>query len=208
MEEMRNLLLALAALLVLGGAAFLLLSSASGPGPGYEGDRTALRAGDDGPGPGGIPPAASGESEGKGTPPAGTSARGNPGERTLPGRPGGEGGGEAPRPPKPPREDAPPGEILKGDLPEEEAEKVEETRRTLQETDLGKVQWRGRTLKSVAEEIASKSGVAVVLEGDDLADEPVQMGGEAVSARAALDHIAGSRTLRFEVQPGKVVIKR
>jgi hypothetical protein len=205
MGEMKSAPLVAAAVAILGVAAFLLLSGGSGPraeGPGVPVSDGGVPPGDALDPPAGNAAAPSGSAA---PVPAPVPAAPPP---ARPERWRDEKDGVPPRPPVPLREGVTPGEIRREDLPGKEAEAVEETRRVLQETDLGKVEWRSRSLRAVAAEIAEKAGVAVELEGDDLADEPVGLGAETVTARVALEHIAGSRALRFEILPGKVVIRR
>ena len=56
--------------------------------------------------------------------------------------------------------------------------------------------------------MAVASGLEVVLDGEGLADEPITLEGSDVKVRQVLDHVSVSRALRFEVRPGKVVIRR
>jgi hypothetical protein len=101
-----------------------------------------------------------------------------------------------------------PGEILPEGLEPAEFEKIEEARRKVAEGGLGRVAWRKRPLGAVAEDLAAASGIEVVLDGEGLADEPITFEASDVKVRQVLDHVSVSRALRFEVRPGKVVIRR
>ena len=208
--------LAVLALLAAAGAGLLLLGR--GPAPPAAGGGTG---GGSGAGPATGTDAAAGAGEGSpedGGAPGG--AGGGPGRRAGGGGADGEAaaGTGAPavparRPdgddaPVTPREGVPPGEIPILDVGPEEFEKLEEARRAVAETDLGRVAWRRRPLREVADDLAERSGLAVELDGEGLGDEPVTMEGDRVKARQVLDHVAVSRALRFEIRPGKVVIRR
>ncbi|HEU4394834.1 MAG TPA: DUF4974 domain-containing protein [Planctomycetota bacterium] len=208
---MKLIAIALVALLVAAAGGFLLLGSgpprgaggASGGGAGGPGGAGAVDEG----GAGGSGSGAGGPGGAAGNAGAGTAGAANPAApgsapptAPLPVVPV-----EPPDPPVVPREGVVPGEIP----PEGEAEaaRAAETRRKLMETALGQVAWRRRPLKDVADDLARASGLEVVLEGEGLGDEPVSAEGN-LTASAVLDHIGLTRALRFELRPGRVVIRR
>lgn len=146
------------------------------------------------------PPPRGGSSSRGGIPPA--RAQPPPGERLR------EKDAVPAREPKPLPEGVLPGEVVRADLPEHEARRIEETRELLHGKQVAGGHFHGRPLRKAAEEIAAAAGIPVELEGDDLADEPLEGLFPDTDAFDRLVRIAHERNLRFEVHPDRVVIRR
>ena len=221
---MRALLIAVAAvaaLAVLGLGALLLTSRSPGPGgAGGAGGSGSVPGADGADASGGGIGGAGGSADGMGgAAGAGTGASGGAGAAGS-GSPGAAGAdGTEPAAKKPVVVDpvdmhvpAAPGvvvgEIPPGPMSPADVEKFEEARRKVAEADLGRVAWRRRPLSAVADDLAKACGLEVELDGEGLGDEPVSMEGDGVKVRQVLDLVSASRALRYEIRPGKVVIRR
>jgi len=201
---MRLLPLGLAVLALAAVAAGWFLFRPPGPPAGTAGSAPPSRsraARDPGGAPGGpaVPsPGAPGAAPGSAPAPRAGTPRAEPprGPDVVPPRaPGGlpEGGiGEVPRP----------------DLPAGELEKVEAVKTRLREAAFEKVDWRDRSLRAVAADIAAKSGVPVEIRGEGLADEPVTCRFERQDGLGLLMEVTIRRNLRFEVTAEKVIVSR
>jgi hypothetical protein len=210
---MRTLLLALAAAAVVAAGAWLLLrdrgpSAPPSPDPGEDRIRVVLAGGADGsapatlPGKDGADPAraAAAEEAEKARRAAAMEEAARRREETQP--------GAAPRRPVGPPPEGGAGEIVRADRPAEEARKVDALREKLGGKFLEKVEWRDAPLEKVVAEIAGATGVAVEIEGEGLADEPVRLDRKDENAFEVLQAVTMSRNLRFEITPEKVIVKR
>lgn len=213
--------LALAALGAAAAAGWLLLAGGdpAGPGAAAPGGGGAPTAPGEAPAEGApLPPAAGG---GAPADPRAARARERASVPAIPGPPMERPRRDAPpgerlrekdavpaREPKPLPEGVLPGEVVRADLPEHEARRIEETRELLHGKQVAGGHFHGRPLRKAAEEIAAAAGIPVELEGDDLADEPLEGLFPDTDAFDRLVRIAHERNLRFEVHPDRVVIRR